>query len=206
MGRSWRAAEKGLYIPGTSPELVEVGEFGFFAIEGSGSPDEPAFGERVGALYAASYTVRMAPKSGLDIPGWEDYTVYPLEGIWDLSEAPVDGRIVREKFIYTIMIRQPVFVDEAAADVALSAARAKKPIPRLAEVVFVRFEEGLCVQALHVGPYATEPATIEAMTTYCEENNLARTSTSHHEIYLSDPSRTDPDALRTTLRFTVERV
>lgn len=206
MKYEWRKRDKELYLPGTEPVVIDVPELAFFMLSGTGDPNKPDFSEKVGALYTASYTIRMMPKGGIVPEGYYEYTVFPLEGIWDLSEAPEAGGFDKKDLVYTIMIRQPDFVTEELASTALDLARAKKAQPALDEVRFERFEEDLCVQMMHIGRYDDEPRTIEAMVTFCETNNLARTSFSHHEIYLSDPSKTNPEDLKTVLRFSVERV
>ncbi len=207
MKYEWRKSDREFYLPGTEPVVIDVPELPFFMLSGTGDPNKPAFSEKVGALYTASYTIRMMPKGGIVPEGYYEYTVFPLEGIWDLSGPPEgEGSFDKNELVYTIMIRQPDFVTEELASTALDLALKKKAQPALDEVRFERFTEGLCVQMMHIGRYDDEPATIEAMVRFCEANNLARTSFSHHEIYLSDPRATDPENLKTVLRFTVEQV
>lgn len=206
MKYEWRKRDREFYLPEAEPVVIDVPELPFFMLSGAGDPNKPAFGENVGALYTASYTIRMMPKGGIVPEGYYEYTVFPLEGIWDLGSPPEGTGLDKNDLVYTIMIRQPDFVTEELSRTALELALKKKAQPALDEVRFERFTEGLCVQMMHVGRYDDEPETIEAMVRFCEENNLARTSFSHHEIYLSDPRTTNPENLRTVLRFTVEQV
>lgn len=86
MKYEWRKQEKILYLPKQRPELVTVPEQKFFMIKGKGNPNGEEFAEKIGALYSLAYAVRMMPKQGFTPEGYFEYTVYPLEGIWDLSE------------------------------------------------------------------------------------------------------------------------
>ena len=200
----WRKTEKQWYSPGAAPTEVRVPAFGFFVIEGKGDPNGPEFVPVVQVLYALSYGVRMSAKAGLQLPGFFEYTVYPLEGVWDLPEAPAGGSIDKSRLIFRLMIRQPDFVGpEAAARVVDSVAAKKKP-PLLERVRFERMEEGRCVQMLHTGPYDAEPASFAVLEAYCRRNNLVRVGHRHREIYLSDPGRTAPAQLKTILRVPVE--
>lgn len=199
----WKKAEKNLYGTGTSPVELTVPPSGVFIIEGRGDPNGPDFAARVKALYTAAYGVRMAPKAGLELPGWTPATVYPLEGVWDLTEAPAPGPLNKASLVYRIMIRQPAFVGPETAALVLESVRRKKKVPLLDEVRFETEPGGRFVQMLHEGPFDTEPASFRRMTDWCRKESLARVGHSHREIYLSDPARTAPEAYRTLLRFPV---
>ena len=206
MKHEWRKAEKGLYIPGTKPAFVDVPAFSYFTIAGQGNPNERAFAERVEALYAAAYTVRMAHKSGFAPPDYFEYTVYPLEGVWDISDqAKLDynGVIDKDTLVYTLMIRQPAFVTDAFAEEALDRALAKKGNALIGQIQFQVIEDGPSVQMLHKGSFDDEAVSFEVMETFCKDNNLTRASKQHREIYLSDFRKTEPENLKTTLRFQV---
>ena len=202
----WKTAEKQWYLPGPGPAEVSVPAFGFFVIEGQGDPNAPAFVPYVQVLYSLSYGVRMSAKGGLSLPGFFEYTVYPLEGVWDLAAAPGPGPMDKSQLKYRLMIRQPGFVDETAAARVMAAVAAKKSVPLLDQVRFERSEEGPCVQLLHVGPYDAEPASFAKIDDFCRKQSLARTCHAHREIYLSDPGRTASDKLKTILRVQVRAV
>lgn len=204
MAHEWRKAEAQYYNPPTHPVEVTVPEFGFFVVRGQGDPDGRDFQQAVETLYALAYTVRMAPKSGLVLPGFVETAVYPLEGVWDLGQAPTPGAALdREALIWQAMIRQPDFVDAAAAALVVQAAAAKKDLPAADAVTFEKLTEGQCVQMMHVGPFATESVTFAEMDKYCARQSLARTGHNHREIYLSDPRRTAAEKLKTVLRYQV---
>lgn len=199
----WKKAEKAWYGTGADPVELELPAWGSFVIEGEGDPNGPDFAARVEALYAAAYTVRMAPKSGLELPGWFEYTVYPLEGLWTLKSPPVDGTWTKDQLAYRLVIHQPSFLTPPAADQALAAARRKKKLVLLSEVRFVEEPAGRFAQILHRGPYDTEPASFRRLEDWCRKQSLARVGHDHREIYLSDPRKTAPEDRKTLLRVPV---
>lgn len=201
----WRKKEKDLYIPKQKPELVTVSKQKFLMIQGKGNPNHEEFAERVGVLYSLAYAIRMMPRNGYTPEGYFEYTVYPLEGIWDLTE---EGRqldeLNKDELVYTIMIRQPDFVTLEVVKRAFERVREKKPHPYLEEVKFETVEDGMSVQMLHVGPFDDEPQTFEKMDVFLEEQKLERVSLTHREIYLSDIRRVEPSKLKTVLRYQVK--
>jgi hypothetical protein len=205
MKYEWKKQEKEFYLPKEKPESVVVPKFKFFMLNGKGNPNNAEFSEAVTVLYSLAYAVKMLPKKGITPVGYFDYTVYPLEGVWDLAEeARVLEVLDKDSLIYTIMIRQPDFVTDELAEEVVKGVKAKKPHPLLDEVKFTSLEEGLCVQMLHIGPYDDEPKTFSQMEEYCTQQGLKRTSKIHREIYLSDPRKTEPNKLKTLLRFRAE--
>lgn len=203
----YKKAFKGLYLPPTKPVLIDIPPIAFAAIDGEGSPDSPAFQAAVGALYAMSYSIKMLPKAGPAPTGYYEYTIFPLEGLWDMHVAPdSDWRGVdRDKFIWTMMIRQPDFVTpELFADVRAAALK-KKGAPAIADVRLEQISDGLSVQMMHLGPYSDEPASFARMAEFCAARGIKRVGHRHREIYLSDPNRTAPEKMRTVLRHPVSR-
>ena len=183
-------------------ELIEVPAFQFLMVDGQVAagerPGESAgFQADVGALYGAVYTLKFAFKKREVDP--VDFPVMALEGLWPADIAGFEGARL-EPWAYTLMIMEPDMVTPADLAAAVGAVRTKRgPNPALDRLRLERFEEGLCVQALHVGPYATEPATIDRMRAFMAAEGL-RPRGRHHEIYLGDPRRADPAKLMTVLR------
>jgi len=207
MKLEWKKDEKALYLPKNRPELVKVPAFNYFVIEGRGNPNSQAFREDVGALYSLAYGVKMSPKAGIAPAGYQEYCVYPLEGLWDISEeAKKDSRISLDKnsLVYTLSIRQPDFVTEEFAAGIIDRARAKNPGPLFDKARFESFGEGLCIQMMHIGSYDDEPASFARMEEFAASQGLVRISRRHREIYLSDPGRTAAEKLKTILRFQVK--
>jgi len=199
----WRKQDKALYLPKAVPTLVTVPTFNYYTITGHGDPNEPEFGERTAALYAAAYGIRMMPKSGTVPAGYYDYTVFPLEGYWTLAPAAVraDGSFDKADLAYKLMLRQPDFVTPTLAADNLTAVQAKKANPYLAEVRFEALTDGNCLQILHVGSFDTEPASFQQLTAYAAAQHLKRRTLAHKEIYLSDPRRTVAAKRKTVLRW-----
>ena len=137
--------------------------------------------------------------------GYFEYTVYPLEGVWDLSdEGRKSETLNKDEFVYRIMIRQPDFAIADVIERAFEHVRKKKPHPYLDDVSFDTIEDGLSLQMLHVGSYDDEPQSFQVMHEYAENHQLERTSFVHREIYLSDFRKVATEQLKTVLRFKVE--
>ncbi|MEI3559090.1 GyrI-like domain-containing protein [Akkermansia massiliensis] len=205
----FKKEEKCFYLPPAHPVLADIPEMNFFMVEGEGDPNEPAgtYQRAVELLYALSYAVRMGGKKGtFPIPGYREYVVPPLEGLWQGCEckAPVS----KKDFRWISMIRQPGFVTQETLAHAQEQVARKKPHLNTGSARLDSLREGLCVQCLHTGPYDDEPATLARMRSFMEQEALLpdmEGSRTHHEIYLSDPRKTPPERLKTVLRIPVGR-
>lgn len=206
MKYEWRKKEKDCYLPKAKPMELTVPKQKFYTISGKGDPNGPDFGEETAALYAMSYGIRMMPKNGVTPDGYFEYTVYPLEGYWTLSdEAIAEGRAFdKADLVYKIMVRQPDFVTAELAQANLEAVAKKKPNAYNQKVKFETIEDGKCVQMLHLGSYDDEFKTFEVMDHYCSERQLERATLAHKEIYLSDPRKVAPEKMKTVLRYFVK--
>jgi hypothetical protein len=198
---------KAFYLPKNKPECIEIPEMTFIVIEGEGDPNGEAFGIETEALYSFSYAVKMSYK-GADKPeGYYEYTVFPLEGEWDLidkSKGPgPNGLVDKSNLKYKLMIRQPEFVTQDVFSYFIDKVKKKKPNASLDRIQLVTFKEGLCCQMLHLGSYDDEPASFAAMEAFCIEQSYQRQSKCHREIYLSDPRKTAKEKLKTVLRFKI---
>lgn len=205
----FKKEEKCFYLPPAHPVLADIPEMNFFMVEGEGDPNEPAgtYQRAVELLYALSYAVRMGGKKGtFPVPGYREYVVPPLEGLWRGCEckAPVS----KKDFRWISMIRQPGFVTQETLAHAQEQVARKKPHLNTGSARLDSLREGLCVQCLHTGPYDDEPATLARMRSFMEQEALLpdmEGSRTHHEIYLSDPRKTPPERLKTVLRIPVGR-
>lgn len=205
MKYEWKKQEKSTYLPKAEPEVIDVPGFSFYVIEGKGNPNDEEFAAVIGVLYSLSYGVKMMPKKGATPDGYFDYSIYPLEGIWDLSdEAKKMNTFNKNEFIYNIMIRQPDFVTKELAAEIINQVKKKKPHPLLDKVRFETIEDGLSVQILHKGSYDDEPASFKKMEAFCIENGLVRTQLTHREIYITDARKTEKEKLKTILRYSVK--
>ncbi|WP_160672437.1 GyrI-like domain-containing protein [Clostridium sp. C8-1-8] len=200
----WKKQEKDLYLPKDKPTLVIVPEQKFFIISGRGNPNDEEFSEKIGILYSLSYAVRMMPKKGYTPEGYFEYTVYPLEGLWDLTEKGRNSDALdKDELVYKIMIRQPDFVTQEVADKAFEIVKNKKDNPLLDSVTFETLEDGLAVQMMHTGSYDDEPESFGQMKQFIKENDLEIKTLVHREIYISDARKTEPSKLKTILRYMV---
>lgn len=203
----WRKNEKSLYLPKKKPELIEIPEFRFVTIEGEGRPGNEHFSLCIEALFSLSYAVKMGLKKRDEKPkGYCDYTVYPLEGIWDLTEEGrkrYNGTLNKDDLAYKLMIRQPDYVDTDLFEEFRESALKKKGLSLLKELQFETIGDGPSVQMLHVGSYDDEPASFQKMEEFASDQGKARLSKRHREIYLSDFRKTEPEKLKTVLRFQV---
>lgn len=193
---------KRFYVPRTEPEVLEVPVMPFITVSGSGDPNGEDFSRAIEALYSLSYAVKMSYKRDDAPAGYYAYTVFPLEGVWDLVDYDKPATD-KNNLKYTIMIRQPDFLTEQGFAGFLERTKRKKANPFLERARFERLEEGWSCQMMHVGSFDDEPASFARMEAYCEANGYVRASKLHREIYLSDPRKTEPSKLRTVLRFSV---
>ena len=194
---------KHLYLPKTSPEIIEVPSALFIMVNGSGDPNGEEFAKATEALYSLSYAVKMSYKKEVVPVGYYEYTVFPLEGVWDLIDKskPATDKI---NLKYTIMIRQPDFLTEELFNHFLEQTKKKKPNPFLENMRFENMEDGLCCQMMHLGSYDDEPKSFARMEKFCVEQGYDRVSMIHREIYLADPRKSEPSKQKTVLRFSVK--
>ncbi len=204
----FRKTYKNLYNPtAKAVQLIQVPALNFAMLDGAIEPghapgDSPAFLEATQALYSLSYTLKFTVKQRKENP--IDYGVMALEGLWFIEGGEFDIN-VKDNWKYRLMILQPEFITQANFRDALSQVKKKHASPAVDRLRLETFDEGLCVQIMHIGPYATEPPTVEKMNAFAAENGY-HMSGMHHEIYLGNPLRADPARLKTVLRHGVERV
>jgi hypothetical protein len=198
---------KHLYQPSARKiQVVEVPELSFLMVDGriekGRSPaDSKSFLEAVQALFGVSYTLKFQSK--LRKKNAIDYPVMALEALWWVE----DGRFEISKpdnWSWRAMMMQPEHITTEMFAEALDQLRHKKPSPGLERLRLERFIEGPCIQSMHIGPYSTEPATVERMHAFAEKNGYTLANR-HHEIYLSDPRRCPPAKMKTVLRHGVEK-
>ena len=183
-------------------DLVDVPQLSYLMLDGEGDPALPAFGRAVGALYSVAYAIKTGrKKKGLG----PDYAVMPLEGLWSVADGEFSWDAPKSSWHWTLLIAQPSFVSVADVSEAVCALECKKEDASLLPLVRLEdFGEGLCVQTLHLGPYAEERAAVEALMDGIGARGFAP-SGRHHEIYLNDPRRAEPAKLKTIVRRPVRR-
>jgi hypothetical protein len=204
---------KYLYQPSAKKiETVQVPNLQFAMIDGyiekgSEPGKSPSFAEATQALYGLSYTLKFMFKKRKT--NAIDYPVMALEGLWWVEDGKFDI-FRKDNWFYTVMIMQPDVVTPEVFEKAREEVRKKKgDSESLDKARLAHFEEGLCVQTMHIGPYDTEPATVDRMQEFMKENGLKDNvgpNGKHHEIYMSDPRKAAPDKMKTVLRHPVVRI
>lgn len=201
---------KEFYLPKNKPELVTVPPMNFVAVRGRGDPnrEDGEYKRAMGLLYGVAFTIKMSPKSAHRIDGYFEYVVPPLEGLWWMPGTPGIDYTRKADFQWVSMIRLPEFVTREEFDWAVEEASRKKG-EDYSQAEFFTYDEGLCVQCMHLGPYDSEPATIALMDRFAAEQGCAldlSDTRRHHEIYLSDARRCAPERLKTVIRHPVTRI
>ena len=195
------------YLPSQSPVIVDVPPMNYVAVRGKGNPndEDSEYKASIELLYGIAFTIKMSKMGDHRIEGYFDFVVPPLEGLWWSETGEVDyGR--KEDFHFVSMIRLPDFVTREDFDWAVETATRKKK-KDFSRVEFFRYEEGKCVQCMHVGSYDMEPVTIGRMKAFAAQEGLSidiDDQRMHHEICLSDPRKTSADKLKTVIRYPVK--
>ncbi len=201
---------KELYMPKSTPSIVEVPNMNYLAIRGKGDPNEEngEYQNAIGLLYAIAYTLKMSYKGDYKIEGFHEYVVPPLEGFWWQEGIKGVDYLNKDKFCWISIIRLPDFITKADFDWAIETATKKKK-EDFSKVEFFTYEEGLCVQCMHIGSYDNEPVTTEEMEDFAKLNGYEiniNDTRYHHEIYLSDPRKVATDKLKTVLRHPIKKM
>lgn len=209
MAFDYKKEYKEFYVPKNKPALITVPPMNFIAVRGKGNPNEEggAYKQSISLLYGIAYAIKMSKMGDHRIEGYFDYVVPPLEGLWWQEGTKGIDYSRKEDFEWISMIRLPEFVTEEEFAWAVSEATKKKNTD-FSDVEFLTYDEGLCVQCMHIGPYDEEPATIEAMDQFVTEHGFLPDMEGprrHHEIYLSDVRKCKPENLKTVIRHPVKK-
>ncbi len=188
---------KELYKPPRKPVIADVPELQFIMINGKGYPGtSQEYQDAMQTLFPVAYTLRFAIKKA----GILDYKVMPLEGLWwaeDMDVFTIDDR--PEEWLWTSMIMQPSQVTKDLFAKAVQTVKEKKNPTALSKIRLETNHEGLSVQVMHTGPFSEEGPVIENMHQFAFDQGYELRGT-HHEIYLSDFTRTAPEKLKTVIR------
>lgn len=211
MAFDYKKEYKEFYSPKNKPSIVEIPKMNYIAVRGKGNPnaEDGEYKESIGLLYAIAFTIKMSYKGSHKIDGYFEYVVPPLEGFWwqDGKTNGIDYND-KESLNFISAIRLPDFVTKKDFDWATEEATNKKK-QDFSKIEFLTYDEGVCVQCMHIGSYDNEPATVELMHRYMTENGYELDITSerlHHEIYLSDPRRCDVNKLKTVIRHPIKKI
>ncbi|WP_251392652.1 GyrI-like domain-containing protein [Mediterraneibacter agrestimuris] len=210
MAFDYKKEYKEFYMPKNKPSIVEVPPMNYIAVRGKGNPnaEDSEYKQSIGLLYGIAFTIKMSKKGNHQIDGYFDYVVPPLEGFWWQNNVKGIDYSRKEDFNFISMIRLPDFVTKVDFAWAIEEA-AKKKKEDFSKVEFLTYDEGLCVQCMHIGSYDDEPVTVEMMHNFMTAEGYELDITDkrfHHEIYLSDARRVAPEKLKTVIRHPVKKI
>lgn len=210
MAFDYKKEYKEFYMPKNKPSIVEIPKMNYLAVRGKGDPNKEnsEYKKSIELLYSIAFTIKMSYKGPYKIDGYFEYVVPPLEGFWnqDDMKEEIDYNN-KDNMNFISLIRLPDFVTKKDYKWAIEEATIKKN-KDFSKVEFLTYDEGICVQCMHIGPYDDEPKTIELMHKYMEESGYELDITDtrfHHEIYLSDPRSCEKTKLKTVLRHPIKK-
>ena len=209
MSFDFKKEYKEFYLPKSIPSVIAVPEMNYIAVRGKGDPNDEngEYKNTIGLLYGIAFTIKMSYKGAHKIDGYFEYVVPPLEGFWRQNGAQNIDYSHKERFDFISVIRLPDFVTKADFDWAIEEASKKKK-QDFSKVEFFTYDEGVCVQCMHIGSYDDEPKTVALMHEYIKANGYELDITDkrlHHEIYLSDPRKCEASKLKTVVRHPIKR-
>ena len=203
--KDYKKEQKDLYYPKPQPSIIDVPEISYVAVKGQGNPNDESgeYQKALEVMYGIQYTIKMS-KKGTPPEGYFDYVVPPLESFWWLDDS--EDLTAKSKYNWIAVVRLPEFVNDKVFQWACDEVTKKKKICT-EKAYLLTMAEGLCVQCMHIGPYDDEPKTLTLIDEYIDKNNLIKDIADkrlHHEIYLSDPRKTEPIKMKTILRIPVK--
>lgn len=210
MAFDYKKEDKEFYLPKEKPSIITIPKMNYIAVRGKGNPNEEegTYKKSIRSLYAIAFTIKMSNRGTHPIEGYFEYVVPPLEGLWWQEGITQIDYTQKERFEFISMIRLPEFITQKDFNWAIEEATKKKKM-NFSKVEFFPYEEGCCVQCMHLGSYDKETVTINQMDTYAKEKGYELdigTTRYHHEIYLSDPRKVKMDRLRTVIRHPIRKV
>ena len=200
---------KELYKPKAKPSIINVEKTNFIAVRGVGDPnaENSEYKQSISLLYPIAYAIKMSKKGDYKIDGYFDFVVPPLEGFWWQEGIKGVDYANKDSFNFISLIRMPDFVTKEVFEWAIEETTRKKK-EDFSKVEFFTYDEGLCVQCMHIGSYNDEPITVEAMHEYMIEQGYELDITDerfHHEVYISDVRKISPEKLKTVLRHPIKK-
>lgn len=198
---------KEFYMPPRKPSIVNIPKMNYVAVRGGGNPnaENSEYKNSIGLLYSVAFTIKMSYKGAHKIDGYFEYVMPPLEGLWWQEGSDLFDNANKDGLNFISLIRLPDFVTKNDFDWAVQEATKKKK-QDFSKVEFFTYEEGECVQCMHIGPYDDEPKTIALMHEYIAANGYEldiNESRRHHEIYLSNPCKCAAEKLKTIVRHPI---
>lgn len=192
-----------LYAPKNEDWLAAlVPTMQYLMIDGEGNPNtSKEYESAVMALYSIAYPLKFMSKREIG----KDYVVPPLEGLWYAEDMSVFEKFDKDSYKWTMMIMQPDWITKEMFNSAVAAAQKKSPKLPCSNVRLQSYDEGLCLQLLHIGSYDDEAPKLHYLHHELMPSKGYDFSGHHHEIYLSDPRKVSPEKLKTILRQPVKK-
>ncbi|MDO6522002.1 GyrI-like domain-containing protein [Shimia thalassica] len=187
-------------------DMLDVPAWSFIMMDGQGNPNGPSYARALTALYPVAYAIKFASKAV-----GNDFVVPPLEALWWAENPDAFTQNSRDEWQWTVMLRVPETVTRDAFERGQVAAAAKlekkkQDVTAISELRLATLSEGRCLQTLHTGPYTDEAPVLANLHDRVMPDLGVTFHGPHHEIYLSDPRRTDPQKLKTLLRQPVQPI
>lgn len=209
MAFDFKKEYKEFYMAKKKPEIVNVPAANYIAVRGKGDPNTPdgEYQQAISVLYAVAYTLKMSYKTEYKIKGFFEYVVPPLEGFWWQDNVQGVNYANKDSFNWISVIRLPDFITKKDFEWAVENASKKKKLD-CGKAEFLTIDEGLCVQIMHIGAFDNEPETVAIMDAFSEENgyvNDINEKRLHHEIYMSDARKVEPEKWKTVIRHPVRK-
>ena len=209
MAFDFKKEYKEFYLPKNEPGIMTVPRMNYIAVRGQGDPnrEDGEYKQSIGLLYGIAFTIKMSKKGDHRIDGYFDYVVPPLEGFWWQDGVTEIDYAHKEDFKWISVIRLPDFVTRDEFAWAVEEATRKKKTD-FSKAEFLTYDEGMCVQCMHIGPYDAEPVTVSKMHGYMEQQGYVLDISDqrmHHEIYLSDARKVTPENLKTVIRHPIRK-
>ncbi len=209
MAFDYKKEYKEFYMPKNKPSVVEIPKMNYLAVKGKGNPNDEnsEYKRSIGLLYAIAFTIKMSKMGDYRIEGYFDYVVPPLEGLWWQEGSSKIDYSRKEDLKFISLIRLPDFVSKRDFDWAINEASRKKK-QDFSKVEFLPYNEGLCVQCMHIGAYDDEIKTIKLMGEFLQAEGYEldiNEQRFHHELYLSDPRKCSVNKLKTAIRLPIKK-
>jgi hypothetical protein len=190
----FRKSHKALYTATAKIKEISVDRGAYLSESGQGAPGGPEFQASIQKLYTVAYTAKFSLRASRGL----DFGIPCLECLWHLDD-PV--RTPKDEWKWQLLIRIPEEVTAADLKAVAAAIREKKGLD-VSSVERLKFEEGDCLQTMHVGPYDQVGVSYDRLFAHARERGLAPKMPCH-EIYVSDPRRVAPEKLKTIVRLPV---
>ncbi|MDN5201894.1 GyrI-like domain-containing protein [Fulvivirgaceae bacterium BMA10] len=188
------------YKGSTQPILINLDPLYYLSISDQSSPESEKFTGAIEAIYPMAFGIKRASKEH-----GRDFVVPKMEAQWWVESDIPFNEVPKEEWHWKILIPMPNFVDIKIYLTAKQKVLEQTGNQRVQDITFEQLDESKVVQAMHIGSYDAEEATIKKLLGFMDQNQL-KMNGYHHEIYISDPRRTAADKLKTIIRYPVTSI